>query len=180
MQTYTHTDKQLQFTSTVNIGKYLVTVDIDGLPSGNFMAHGLKDYIHHTPSASAVMLEFHNFDGWKIALNDSQTLERMREVMLTRDCPALASIVQQHKETALQSGDLEQYWRTQMIPEIMQVSRNLDLISRKDFNATLAWCNPASSRYKLHARAIRFIQSHWPAIVAKHTNEESAAIVKTA
>jgi hypothetical protein len=180
MQIYTHTDKQLQFTSTVNIGKYLVTVDIDGLPSGNFMAQGLKDYIHHTPSASAVMLEFHNFDGWKIALNDEQTLERMREVMQARNYPTLAAIVQQHKEAALQSGNLEQYWRTHLIPEIMHISRTQDLINQKDFNATLAWCNPVSSRFKLHPRAIRFIQSHWPAIVANHNNEESAAIVKTA
>lgn len=171
MNTITHTDKQFGFSSSVSIGKYLVQVDIDGLPAGNFMANGLKNYVHHTPSASAVILEFHNFAGWKIALSDEQTLELMREILITRDYPVIAELVKVHAARIEQIENLETYWLTNMVPEIMQLARYHGLLERKDFSATMAWCNPANARHKLHPRAIRFIQAHWPAIIAQYPQE---------
>ena len=179
MNTITHTDKKFGFSSSVSIGKYLVQVDIEGLPAGNFMANGLKNYIHHTPSASAVILEFHNFAGWKIALSDEQTLELIREILITRDYAVLADIVKAHAERIEQIEHLERYWQTHVVPELMQMARYHGLLERKGFSATMAWCNPVNARYKLHPRAIRFIQAHWPAIVAQYP-QEGVASAKTA
>lgn len=179
MKTITHTDKHFGFTSTVNIGKYLVQVEIEGLPSGSFMANGLNNYIHHTPSASAVMLEFHNFEGWKIALGDEQTLDLICDILTVRDYKLLAQLVKSHSARRDQIQNLDSYWLNTMVPELMQLARHHGLTERKDFNATMAWCNPVNARYKLHPRAIRFIQSHWPAIVAKYPTE-GLAPAKTA
>jgi hypothetical protein len=176
MRIHYYNDPFLKFKSTVEIGKYLISVSIDGLPGAEFIAHGLGNYLNGDARASATLLGFHATDCWKIPLSDLQTLERICEVLTLRGQPELSSRARSHISQAIQSGNLDDYWQNTMVPDILQRARKAGQVRDDHFRATVAWCNPLVSRFKMHPRATQFIQHHWPKIVAMHSSGPLAVV----
>lgn len=171
MRTHHYNDPILKFKSTVEVGKYLISVSIDGLPRVDFMANGLDSYLNGNAGASATLLGFHLADEWKIPLNDLQTLERISQVLAVRGQHELSTAATAHISQALASGNLAEYWQKSMVPDLLQRARKAGQDIDDHFSATLAWCNPCVSRFKMHPRATRFIQTHWPKIAEMHISD---------
>lgn len=168
MKSYQYTDPKYRFSSTVEIGKYLVTVEIDDLPKASFCYFNLKDFIHSNPEAIAVLLEFHKHEPWHVCLSDEQTISMIRDVMKIRGYHSLSEIVENHLERFKSACSLRDYWRITLIPELMHHVRDHGIAEDESLQVMLAWCNPAVASQRLHPRAIQFIGSHWPKIVDMH------------
>lgn len=170
-------DPDLKFNSTVEVETHSVLVKIDGLPDGFFKSLRRLTFADRHPEAFAVKLGFHTFEPWMVSLNDSRTLEKIREKMRSSGFPFAESIVAQHSFDAITSGNLAEYWETILAPLITNVTLESSTEEAERMRVAIAYCNPVVAGRELHPRAERFITTHWPQIISRvHSAESCPAI----
>lgn len=181
MNTLTYIDPLYSSKASISFGQFMLSVNIDGLETVNFIHSALPELIPTAPAKTiSTVLSMSNTEQWMIALNFDQTLSRMVEAFRMRDFTAIADVIDELR----QSGSdmlLHPYWTQVIRPSIISKAEELGIdTTSEEFGTVLTWAHPGNSSRRLHPRAIRFISHGLPDVLSRYRSSTREALTKTA
>ena len=181
MNTLTYIDPMYSSKASISFGQFMLSVNIEGLETANFIHNTLPDLVPHASSqAIATVLSMNTTEQWMIDLNFEQTISRMADAFRMKDFPALADLVDSFQDSP-PVMTLRAYWSKVIKPCILSNALHLGIDTQTDtFNAVMTWAHPGNSSRKLHPRAIRFLSHAFPEMLGKYQASKQTKMSKSA
>lgn len=190
MDSVNYFDRRQAVKASISFGQFVVSVNIDGLPSTNFYQMGVSDVgiendltallRRHSTDSIITLLGMRDSDAWQIELNDDQTLSRMEEIFREAGLPGCVEAIRTGRTARNPDLTLTKFWKQELSPRICEAARLSGEDQHSVFSASLLKAHPANSRRKLHPKAESFLQQDLPEHIQKHLKAVDRMIVKSA